>query len=34
VEKIFVPEVSQADLNETIKGWKKALERSKSWYSK
>ena len=34
VEKIFVPEVSQADLNETINGWKKALERSKNWYSK
>jgi glycerol kinase len=33
VEKVFTPEVSQADLEETIQGWKKALERSKSWYS-
>jgi glycerol kinase len=33
VEKVFTPEVSQLDLKETIHGWKKALERSRSWYS-
>jgi glycerol kinase len=34
VEKVFTPEVSLIDLKETIHGWKKALERSKSWYTK
>jgi glycerol kinase len=34
VEKVFTPEVSLMDLKETIHGWKKALERSKSWYTK
>ncbi len=33
MEKVFTPEVSQADLAETIRGWKKALDRSKSWYT-
>jgi glycerol kinase len=33
IEKVFVPEASQVDLGDTIRGWKKALERSKSWYS-
>ena len=33
IEKVFVPEVNQTDLNETIRNWKKALERSKNWYS-
>ncbi len=33
IEKVFVPEASQVDLDDTIRGWKKALERSKSWYS-
>jgi glycerol kinase len=34
VEKVFTPEVSQGDLEETIRGWKKALDRSKAWYPK
>jgi glycerol kinase len=32
VEKIFVPEKSPSELDETIKSWKKALERAKNWY--
>jgi len=33
VEQVFLPEVRQEELAETIEGWKKALERSKNWYS-
>jgi len=34
VEKVFTPEVNQEDLEETVHGWEKALERSKSWYTR
>lgn len=33
VEKVFEPEISQTDLTESVKGWKKALDRSKNWNS-
>lgn len=31
IDKVFTPESGQADLDEAIKNWKKALERSKNW---
>jgi len=33
IEKVFEPETSLPDLDEMIQNWKKALERSKNWYS-
>lgn len=33
IEKIFTPETNQAGFDEAIMNWKKALERSKKWYS-
>ena len=33
VEQVFLPEVRQAEFAGIIKGWEKALERSKSWYA-
>jgi glycerol kinase len=31
IDKVFTPESGHADYDETIKNWKKALERSKNW---
>jgi len=33
IEKVFEPETNLSGLDEMIKNWKKALERSKNWYS-
>jgi glycerol kinase len=33
IEKVFTPEINQADFDEIIKNWKKALDRSKNWHS-
>jgi glycerol kinase len=33
IEKVFEPEANLSGLDEMIKNWKKALERSKNWYS-
>jgi glycerol kinase len=32
IDKVFTPESGQADFDEIIKNWNKALERSKNWY--
>jgi glycerol kinase len=33
IEKVFEPGINRTDLDQTLKGWRKALERSKSWNS-